>query len=354
VKYLEKIWKTKTLTNRGPFHQQLEQELCDYLGVKYCSLFSNGTIALMIGLKALDVQGEVITTPYSFVATSHALDWIGINPVFCDIEEERLNIDHRKIQQLITPQTTAILPVHVYGHPCDMEKIGELGRNYNLRIVYDAAHAFGVKNRQDSILNYGDLSILSFHATKIFNTFEGGAIITDNLELKRKIELLRNFGIADETTVAGPGINGKMNELQAAFGLLQLKTIDIEISKRRRVANLYRKKLREIKGIRCYEDIEGVTLNNSYFPIRIDQSNFGVSRDQVYDELKKRNIYARRYFYPLISHFPLYDQLESSSPANLPIAEKVAHEILCLPIFADLDLEIASSIADVIIDLGKV
>jgi len=335
IESLEDIWESKWLTNNGKFHQELEAELCKYLDVKYCSLFSNGTLALIVGLQSLRITGEVITTPYSFVATTHSLHWNGIKPVFCDINEHDFNINSNKIEALITPKTTAILPVHVYGNPCDFIKIGEIADTYGLKVIYDAAHAFGVNFNGKSILNYGDMSILSFHATKVFNTIEGGAIITNDKKLKERIDFLKNFGFADEVTVVAPGINAKMNEIQAAFGLLQLKNIQIEIQKRNEIAKSYRKKLANIKGIKIFDDFKGVKHNYSYFPILI-QKDFQKSRDQVYDLLKKNNIYSRRYFYPLISQFPMYRELASASANNLPVAEKITKEILCLPIYGNL------------------
>jgi dTDP-4-amino-4,6-dideoxygalactose transaminase len=350
VKSLEEIWESKWLTNNGKFHQQLEAELCKYLNVKYCSLFSNGTLALIVGLQALRITGEVITTPYSFVATTHALHWNGIKPVFCDINEDDFNINPDKIEALITPKTTAILPVHVYGNPCNFEKISRIADTYGLKVMYDAAHAFGVNENGKSILLHGDMSILSFHATKVFNTIEGGAIITNDIKLKQRIDYLKNFGFADEVTVVAPGINAKMNEVQAAFGLLQLKNLESEILKRKTVANLYREQLKNIEGIRVYDDIEGVKHNYSYFPILI-KKDFRKTRDEVYELLKNNNIFSRRYFYPLISQFPTYKGLPSSSPDNLPIAENLTNEILCLPIFADLEASQVTRIVQLIINV---
>ncbi len=348
VKSLEKIWDNKWLTNNGKFHQELEKKLSDYLGVKYISLFSNGTLALITALQTLRITGEVITTPYSFVATTHALHWNGIKPVFCDIEAKTMNINAEKIEALITPKTTAILPVHVYGNPCDVKKIEEIADIYGLKVIYDAAHAFNVKLEDESILNFGDLSILSFHATKVFNTIEGGAIISPDAKTKKRIDFLKNFGFADETTVIAPGINAKMNEIQSAFGLLQLKYVDEQIKKRQEVAYHYRKNLENINGLTFLEDLENVKHNYAYFPIFIDYKKYGKSRDEVYEILKKENINGRRYFYPLISNFPTYKGLPSANKSNLPIANKIAQEVICLPMYADLEKNIIEKIAKIL------
>ncbi len=336
--YLEKIWERKILTNGGPFHQEFEQALCDYLGVEYISLFSNGTLALVTALQALRITGEVITTPYSFVATAHSLLWNGIKPVFVDVDPVTLNIDPQKIESAITPQTTAIMPVHVYGHPCDVEDIQRIADNYNLRVIYDAAHAFGVKDQQGSILRYGDLSVLSFHATKVFNTFEGGAIISPDAKTKRHIDHLKNFGFVDETTVVAAGINSKMSELNAAVGLLQLKYIDYAINRRRKIDAVYHEALSKIKGIRCIGLSNETVSNYSYFPILIDK-DYPLSRDELFNQLREKNIYARRYFYPLISDFPMYRGLRSASIGNLPVARMAAEQVLCLPIYPDLSFK---------------
>ncbi len=348
VKSLEKIWDNKWLTNNGKFHQELEKKLSDYLGVKYISLFSNGTLALITALQTLRITGEVITTPYSFVATTHALHWNGIKPVFCDIEAKTMNINAEKIEALITPKTTAILPVHVYGNPCDVKKIEEIADIYGLKVIYDAAHAFNVKLEDESILNFGDLSILSFHATKVFNTIEGGAIISPDAKTKKRIDFLKNFGFADETTVIAPGINAKMNEVQSAFGLLQLKYVDEQIKKRQEVAYHYRKNLENINGLNFLEDLENIKHNYAYFPIFIDYKKYGKSRDEVYEILKKENINGRRYFYPLISNFPTYKGLPSANKSNLPIANKIAQEVICLPMYADLEKNIIEKIAKIL------
>jgi len=348
VPYLKDVWDSKWLTNMGKYHQQFEKELADYLGVKHICLFANGTLALMTALQALRITGEVITTPFSFVATTHALHWNGITPVFCDIEPEYCNIDPDKIESLITPRTTAILPVHVYGNPCQVDKIQKIADTYGLKVIYDAAHAFCVRINGTSILNYGDLSILSFHATKVFTTFEGGAIICHDEKMKKRIDYLKNFGFADEVTVVGPGINAKMNEFSAALGLLQLRYIDKALEKRKKIAQLYRKKLAGIPGIRFLNDIPGVKHNYAYFPIFIDEKEYGKTRDEVYDELKKHNIYCRRYFYPLISQFSTYKGLSSASPENLPNAEKIAKEVLCLPIYAEINLSTVIKISHIL------
>lgn len=336
IPLLEDIWESKWLTNNGKYHQALEEALADYLGVKYISLFSNGTLALITALQVLRITGEVITTPYSFVATTHALHWNGITPVFCDVEPDYYNLDPEKIEAAITPHTTAILPVHVYGNPCKMARIQEIADTYGLKVIYDAAHAFGVKQQGESVLNFGDLSILSFHATKVFNTIEGGAIICHDEQTKKRIDYLKNFGFAGETTVVAPGINAKMNELQAAYGLLQLKRIDAAIAQRRMIAQAYREALHNIPGITCLEDMEGVKHNHAYFPIFVDKATYGKSRDELYALLKEHNIFGRRYFYPLISHFATYRGLRSSQPDNLPVAEKVAEQVICLPIYPEL------------------
>lgn len=333
--YLEQIWKNKTLTNGGPFHQQLEKALCEYLGVENISLFNNGTIALITALQALKIKGEVITTPYSFVATAHSLLWNGIEPVFVDIDPNTLNLDPSKIEAAITTKTTAIMPVHCYGHPCDVEGIQEIADYHNLKVIYDAAHAFGVDCHCGSVLNHGDLSVLSFHATKVFNTFEGGAIVCRDIETKRHIDQLKNFGFVDEVTVDIAGINGKMSEVNAAFGLLQLKHIDTALEERKKVDKLYRSLLKYIKGIRCLEDAGEKVANYSYFPILIE-SEYPITRDELYQKLKDKNIFARRYFYPLISDFPMYKDFKSSNPNNIQAAIKATGQVICLPIYPEL------------------
>ena len=335
VPYLEQIWSSGQLTNNGPFHQQLEAALCEHLGVKHLSLFTNCTIALVTALQALRITGEVITTPFSFVATSHALLWNGIKPVFVDIEPETLNLDPSKIEAAITPNTTAILPVHVYGNPCDVEAIEEITQNYNLKVIYDAAHAFGVKCHCGSILNHGDLSVLSFHATKVFSTMEGGAIVCPDEKTKRHIDHLKNFGFVGEATVVASGINGKMNEMQAALGLLQLNHIDHALQSRAKIDRLYRQALADIEGIQCLPRGAQMADNHAYFPIVVGPA-YPLSRDELYERLREQGVFARRYFYPLISEYPMYRGLPSASPENLPNACRAAQQVLCLPIFPEM------------------
>ncbi len=347
IPYLEKIWENKILTNSGPFHQQLEKALCEYLGVKHLSLFTNATIALVTALQALRITGEVITTPYSFVATAHSLLWNGIKPVFVDIDPNTLNLDPSKIEAAITSQTTAIMPVHCYGHPCDVDAIQKIADNYNLKVIYDAAHAFGVKCHCGSVLTHGDLSVLSFHATKVFNTFEGGAIICPDAKTKARIDQLKNFGFVDETTVVAPGINGKMSEINAAFGLLQLQHIGVALQKRQSIDATYREALHNIPGIRCLQNADEQTANYAYFPILVGPE-YPVSRDALYQKLKNNNIYARRYFYPLITDFPMYRGMPSAQPENLPIATQAAQQVICLPIYPALHSDNIFQIIDLI------
>jgi dTDP-4-amino-4,6-dideoxygalactose transaminase len=335
ISYLEAIWANKVLTNGGPFHQQLEKALCDYLGVKHLALFSNATIGLVTALQALRVTGEVITTPYSFVATAHSLLWNGIKPVFVDVDPKSLNIDPAKIEAAITPYTTAIMPVHCYGHPCDVDAIQKIADNHNLKVIYDAAHAFGVQCHCGSVLNHGDLSVLSFHATKVFNTFEGGAIICPDAKTKLRIDQLKNFGFVDETTVVAPGINGKMSEINAAFGMLQLQHVDEALAKRKLIDFAYRDALRNVTGIRCLPDAGEHKANYSYFPILVE-AGYALSRDALYQKLKDNNIYARRYFYPLITDFPMYRGMPSAQSDNLPVATAAAQRVICLPIYPNL------------------
>lgn len=339
TKYMEQIWESKMLTNNGPFHQQFEKELAEYLGVKYISVFTNGTLALMTALQALRITGEVITTPFSFVATTHSLWWNNIKPVFVDIEPDTLTIDPEKVEAAITPQTTAIMPVHVYGNPCKYDRLQEVADTYGLKLIYDAAHSFGVKVNENSLLNFGDMSVLSFHATKVFNTIEGGAIVCADEKTKKRIDYLKNFGFAGETVVIEPGINAKMNEIQAAYGLLQLKYVDTYIEKRGEIADYYRQHLNNTPGIRFLNNIPGIQHNYAYFPILVDEAVYGISRDELYEELRHNNIYGRRYFYPLISQFPTYRGLPSAKPSNLPVAENVAKQVICLPIYPELELE---------------
>ena len=339
IPYLEDIWKRKWLTNNGHYHQELENELCEYLKVPYISLFTNGTIPLICALQALRITGEVITTPYSFVATTHSLWWNGIKPVFVDIDPLTGNIDPNKIEAAITPKTTAIMPVHVYGNPCDTNSIQQIADKYGLKVIYDAAHAFGVEVNRQSILKEGNISTLSFHATKVYSTIEGGALICHDKEMKQRIDYLKNFGFANETTVVAPGINGKMDEVRAAFGLLSLKYIDDAIEARHRVSLRYREALNDVPGIRLLQEIPNVKHNYAYFPIFVDEKEYGMSRDALYENMKSVGVYGRRYFYPLISTFSTYRGLESANPANLPEAYKIAEQVICLPIYHTLSEE---------------
>ena len=327
---LKQIWDSKWITNNGDFHKRLETELADYLKVPYVSLFTNGTLPLMTALQALRIAGEVITTPYSFVATTHALWWNGIKPVFVDIDWNTGCLDPGKIEAAITPRTTAILPVHVYGKPCDTAAIQEIAAQYGLKVIYDAAHAFGVEVNGKSVLLEGDMSTLSFHATKVFNTVEGGAMVMHDEQTKNRIDYLKNFGFAGETEVVAPGINGKMDEIRSAYGLLNLRQVDEAIEARRRVAVRYREALQGVEGIAFWEDMPGVRHNYGYFPIFVDARRFGMTRDQLYFRMRERNVWGRRYFYPLISTFSTYRGLPSASPANLPVATKMADEVICL------------------------
>lgn len=345
---LRDIWDRKWLTNNGVYHQQFEKELADYLGVPFISLFSNGTLALVSALQVLNITGEVITTPYSFVATTHALWWNNIKPVFVDIEPQFCNINPEKIEAAITPKTTAILPVHVYGKPCDVNAIQNIADRYGLKVIYDAAHAFGIKQDGESIHNFGDLSVLSFHATKVFNTIEGGAIVCHDEKTKKRLDYLKNFGFENETSVVAPGINAKMNEIQAAFGLLQLKSINDNIQKRKKISDLYHESLEDINGIRMIPVPKNLDYNYGYFPLFVDESEYGMSRDALYEKLKANNIFARRYFYPLISQFPTYRGLDSSNPKNLEVAERIAKEVICLPIFSSLEISTVSEIIKLI------
>lgn len=353
IPYMEKIWQSKKLTNCGPFHSELEDALADYLGVRHISLFANGSLALITALQALGITGEVITTPYSFVATSHALLWNNLKPVFVDVDPLTCNMDPARIQAAITPATTAIMPVHCYGIPCDVDSIQRIADHHGLQVIYDAAHAFGVRNNGESILNHGNLSILSFHATKVFNTFEGGAIICPNDELKKRIDYFKNFGFENETTVVAPGLNGKMNEMQAAFGLLQLQHVDKAIEKRKALYERYQRALRGIKGLRFIIHTEQLTWNYSYCPIFIDDRYFPLNRDALYKELKKHDVFPRRYFYPLISEFPMYNGLPSSAVNNLPNAHHISSQVLCLPLYPDLQDEELERIVEIIIRISK-
>jgi dTDP-4-amino-4,6-dideoxygalactose transaminase len=339
---LKEIWASKWVTNNGSFHKQLEAALCEFLKVPFISVFTNGTLPLLTALQALRITGEVITTPYSFVATTHAIWWNGCKPVFVDIDPSNCGIDPNKIEAAITPHTTAIMPVHCYGKPCDMVRIQAIADKYNLKVIYDAAHAFGVEVDGESVLNHGDTSTLSFHATKVYNTLEGGALVMHDAETKKRIDYLKNFGFAGETEVVAPGINSKMDEVRAAYGLLNLKQVDEAIEKRHQVAIRYREALREVKGIRFFDDMPGVKHNHSYFPVFVNAEEYGMTRDELYFKMKEQGVLGRRYFYPLISSFSTYCGLPSAAPENLPVATRIANEVICLPMhhgLSDEDVE---------------
>lgn len=333
---LKEIWASKWVTNMGQFHKQLEQALCEYLKVPYISLFTNGTLPLLTALQAMRITGEVITTPYSFVATTHSIWWNGCRPVFVDIEEETCGIDPDKIEAAITPKTTAIMPVHCYGKPVKMKRIQEIADKYGLKVIYDAAHAFGVEVDGESVLNAGDMSTLSFHATKVYNTLEGGALVMHDEQTKRRIDYLKNFGFAGETEVVAPGINSKVDEVRCAYGLLNLKQVDKAIANRQKVAQRYREALKNVPGIRFFEDMPGVRHNYSYFPVFVNEKEYGISRDELYFKMREQGILGRRYFYPLISSFSTYRSLPSAATDNLPVATKMANEVICLPMHHEL------------------
>lgn len=333
---LQDIWASKWITNNGKYHQRLEKALADYLKVPYISLFTNGTLPLITALQALRITGEVITTPYSFVATTHSLWWNGIKPVFVDIDPDTCNLDPEKIEAAITPRTTAIMPVHCYGKPCDTDKIQAIADKYGLKVIYDAAHAFGVEINGESILKAGDMSTLSFHATKVYNTLEGGALVCHDEKTKQRIDYLKNFGFAGETEVVAPGINSKMDEVRAAYGLLNLKQVDSAIAARRQVAVRYRETLRDVDGITFFDDMQGVKHNYSYFPIFIDSEKYGMTRDELYFKMKEQNVLGRRYFYPLITEFSTYRGLESAAKEHLPVANHIADSVICLPMHHEL------------------
>ena len=348
-KLLKDIWSRKWITNAGHYHQVLEAELAKYLGVEYISLFTNGTLPLITALQALGLKkGEVITTPYSFVATSHSIWWNQLTPVFVDIEEETCGMDPSKIEAAITENTVAIMPVHCYGKPCKTKEIDAIAKKHGLKVIYDAAHAFGVNVNGESILNAGDISTLSFHATKVYNTIEGGALVCHSKEMKEQIDHLKNFGFEDEVTVVAPGINSKMDEVRSAYGLLNLRQVDAAIEARQNVANQYREALRNVKGIRFFDDMPGVRHNYSYFPIFIDEAEYGISRDALYSKLKENGIFGRRYFYPLITAFTPYRDYPSAKPENLPVATKVAEQVLCLPMHHALSEEDVERVIDCI------
>lgn len=346
---LKEIWDSRWVTNNGQFHKQLEQALCEYLNVPYVSLFTNGTLPLLTALQALRITGEVITTPYSFVATTHSIWWNGCKPVFVDIDPSNCGIDPDKIEAAITPRTTAIMPVHCYGKPCDMERIQVIADKYGLKVIYDAAHAFGVEVNGKSVLEQGDMATLSFHATKVYNTLEGGALVMHDAETKKRVDYLKNFGFAGETEVVAPGINSKMDEVRAAYGLLNLRQVDEAIEKRHQVAIKYRAALRNVKGIRFFDDMPGVRHNYSYFPIFIDADEYGMTRDELYFKMKAQGILGRRYFYPLISNFSTYKGLPSAALENLSVATRIANEVICLPMHHELSAEDLSKILDLIV-----
>lgn len=348
--YLQQIWDSKTLTNGGPFHQQLEAALCEYLGVKHLSLCSNGTLGLIVALQALGVSGEVITTPYSFVATAHSLMWNGIAPVFVDIDPLTLNLDPSKIEAAITERTSAILAVHCYGHPCDVDAIQTVADRHGLKVIYDAAHAFGVRDARGSVLNYGDLSVLSFHATKVFHTFEGGAIVCPDAETKQHVDHLKNFGFVNETTVIEAGINGKLSEINAALGLLQLGRVNNAILKRREIDAMYRDALHSVLGIRCMPVQKRIEANFAYFPVLVGPE-YPLTRNDLYETLRDSGIFSRRYFYPLIANFPMYREMESAQLKKLPVANAIANQVLCLPMYSELSVEDVERVINVIRDV---
>ena len=346
---LKEIWDSKWVTNNGSFHKQLEKELAEYLKVPYISLFTNGTLPLLTALQALRITGEVITTPYSFVATTHSIWWNGCKPVFVDIDPATGNIDPDKIEAAITPRTTAIMPVHVYGKPCDTKRIQEIADKYGLKVIYDAAHAFGVEAHGESVLTAGDMSTLSFHATKVYNTLEGGALVMHDAETKKRVDYLKNFGFAGETEVVAPGINSKVDEVRAAYGILNLRQVDAAIEARHQVAVKYREALRPVEGITFMDDMPGVKHNYSYFPIFIDAEKYGMTRDELYEKMRSHNVLGRRYFYPLISTFSTYRGLESAAPKNLPNAHKMADSVICLPMHHELSAEDIHRVLELIV-----
>lgn len=358
IPYLQEIWDRKWITNNGHFHQELEKALAEYLGVEYLSLFTNGTLPLITAFQALGIhEGEVITTPYSFVATSHSIWWNGLKPVFVDIEEETCGIDPNKIEEAITPNTVAIMPVHCYGKPCKTAEIDAIAKQHNLKVIYDAAHAFGVTQDGDSVLNAGDISTLSFHATKVYNTIEGGALICHSAEMKYHVDNLKNFGFRGETTVVAPGINSKMDEVRAAYGLLNLRQVDAAIEARKQVAKQYVEALQDVKGIKIFQPIansllpiaggeNSTRLNYSYFPIFVDAATYGMSRDELYEKMRANNVLGRRYFYPLITDFDPYKDIPSANPANLPVANKIANQVICLPMHHALSDEDVKRVID--------
>ena len=346
---LKEIWDSKWITNNGQFHQRLEEALCAYLKVPYVSLFTNGTLPLLTALQALRISGEVITTPYSFVATTHSIWWNGLRPVFVDIDPSNCGMDPDRIEAAITPRTTAIMPVHCYGKPCDMVRIQQIADKYGLKVIYDAAHCFSVEVNGKSVLEYGDISTLSFHATKVFNTIEGGAMVMHDAATKQRIDYLKNFGFESETEVIAPGINSKMDEVRAAYGLLNLRQIDAAIEARHRVAIRYREALRPVEGIRFFDDMPGVRHNYSYFPIFVDAEKYGMTRDELFNKLREHGILSRRYFYPLISTFSTYRGLPSATVENLPNATRIANEVICLPMHHELSEGDVDSVLQLIV-----
>jgi dTDP-4-amino-4,6-dideoxygalactose transaminase len=354
AKLLEGVWERRWLTNDGELHRELEAKLAAHLEVEHLSLFCNGAIALLVALQALRINGgEVITTPFTFPATAHVLHWNRVRPVFCDVEDRTFNLDPARVEKLIGPDTRAILGVHVYGNPCDVDAIQAIADRHGLQVVYDAAHAFGVQLRGRSLLLHGDMSMLSFHATKVFSTIEGGALVSRSDVERRRVNMLKNFGIADEETIIGPGLNGKMNEVQAAFGLLQLRTIDAEIARRRELALSYRRHLAGLPGVRFLDDLPEVRHNHGYFPVLVDAQEYGLDRDEVYALLKRFNVSTRKYFHPLVSHAPCYAALPSAHPAALPVAERVARQVLCLPIYGTLDPSVPGLVAEILRELPR-
>lgn len=346
---LKDIWERKWITNNQVYHQRLEAALCEYLKVPYISLFTNGTLPLITALQALNISGEVITSPYSFVATTHALWWNGIKPVFVDVDPKTGNIDPEKIESAITKRTTAIMPVHVYGTPCRTREIQSIADKYGLRVIYDAAHAFGVEVGGESVLKAGDLSTLSFHATKVYNTIEGGAMVMHDAETKKRIDYLKNFGFKNEVEIMAPGINSKMDEIRSAYGLLNLRLVDDAIAKRQAVAMKYRRRLSGVEGVTTWGDVPGVRHNYSYFPILIDEQRYGMSRDALYEKMKAHNVLGRRYFYPLISSFAIYRGLDSADPKNLPVANDIAGRVICLPMHHELSDDDVERVLDCIV-----
>lgn len=350
---IKEIWKSNQISNNGKMAQQLESELANFLGADYLSVFVNGTVALEIACKALRLSGEVITTPFTFAATANSLAWNNIKPVFCDIEEDTFNINPDLIESLITKDTSAIMPVHVYGNPCNVERIQQIADKYNLKVLYDAAHAFGVKINDKPITSFGDISMLSFHATKVYNTIEGGALVYNTTNLKERADLLKNFGIQADGDVVEPGTNGKLNEVQAAIGILLLKKVEDEINRRREITNLYRKLLKDVPGITTSKDVTGVTHNYPYFPIKVNKDEYGLSRDQLSDKLKEFNVIARKYFYPICSNFQCYRDINSASKSKLPVANKVSEMVLCLPLHGKLLDDEVAKICDIIMAYGN-